>query len=516
MVLCAVAFTASAQPERYQWIEVGDKSVGRTSGGGDIVAREYRSPWAVFDAAVDPATGMMLVFNRETGRGGRWANMGNVMAYDMAADKMYWAASLANWHTQYIHTGRGLIKSWEVSKNSYGLNIKTGAQEWENDVAYYYVDTLLQIGVGYKFNALGEAAGSVLYGTDLGTGRKIWERKLPRRAGWNGVLRLGESTLLVASGGLHSVDLRTGQGWSVDMVTGRDEYNGEVIEKMGRAEAMTFATNYTMRVKRGYTHQLASNIVADGGMAYFAGHDKIVCVDMADGRVVWEHRFAAGAPAGNSDIFVRGDRLYMFSKGYGIRNNARVNCGTSFFSCFDKKNGSVLFDRELGSTRGVIGSVAVAGDFVYALTGGAVSKYSLADGSTVAEATLFKGRAAEGARLVSGGYYVKVSVDGNPEYFHEVKNGSMGVYVPSSGLSVLNDDLSLKVLLLPDSVYWPMASTDGFRLLTAGAATVVVDGEGNPVSEINIGDRAFVAGDFVYGIDGNSVVKVAVSQITGK
>lgn len=82
------------------------------------------------------------------------------------------------------------------------------------------------MGLGYKFT---QASGNNMHdllGIDLNSGRTLWSRNVPRGGGWNDLFFLNDSTLMLVAGGLHSIHMKTGRGWSHMAVTAKEDYKG--------------------------------------------------------------------------------------------------------------------------------------------------------------------------------------------------------------------------------------------------------------------------------------------------
>jgi len=55
-------------------------------------------------------------------------------------------------------------------------------------------------------------------------------KKMDSEFGWNGLEYMGDSTIILASSGIHYFNIPNGKGWDYTMETGKNDYTAAIAE----------------------------------------------------------------------------------------------------------------------------------------------------------------------------------------------------------------------------------------------------------------------------------------------
>ena len=224
------------------------------------------------------------------------------------------------------------------------IDPRTQQEKWKGRLALLLVDDTLDIAVGYKNNI-----SNKLCALRLSTGEKLWELKVPydKSWGWDNVKRVDKTSLLVVNNDISLINLVTGKRKIHRVRTGYVE--------VGKALAQSFALGLTGGIVGGMTGyavyyvpgagnymvtRLNSNIYQKGEHYYVSDRDSLFCFDKYL-HTVWSYGFDRKA-LGAAQLFSKGDTLYLFNKGYGVRGNgSKKLLGIPSLSSFDVTTGKL-------------------------------------------------------------------------------------------------------------------------------------------------------------------------------
>lgn len=166
--------------------------------------------------------------------------------------------------------------------------------------------------------ALSIGKHDTVYCRNLSSGKERWKFALENPDnGWNDLIKINDSTLVLAVSGLHFLNVSRGRiaylkASSVDDIAG-------VIGLFGDKYGTKQFTRFRYYFGSGLYSStkiwgLASNVVYDSSSVYSAAHNNIVCTDHK-GRLLWEV-LSDSLTAGR--LLLRDSILVHINKGYGI------------------------------------------------------------------------------------------------------------------------------------------------------------------------------------------------------
>ncbi|WP_051403420.1 MULTISPECIES: hypothetical protein [Prevotellaceae] len=262
------------------------------------------------------------------------------------------------------------------------LDPRTQQEKWKNKLALLMVDDSLDVAVGYKSVTSGK-----LRALRLSTGEMLWELKASHDTnwGWNGARRVGKSSVLVMNDHLMLIDLLTGEYKTHRARTGYTETGKAFMAglAMGIAGGLMggmagYAAYYIPNVNQFAVSHLKSNIFQRGEYSYVSDRDSLYCFDNRL-NVVWSYGFPHGA-LGASQLFSRGETLYLLNKGYGLKASGfKKPMGVPSLSSFDMMTGERRNTVCYAAQKKAAAGTAVSPDGVFSVFDDSIAYQTLGD-----------------------------------------------------------------------------------------------------------------------------------------
>jgi len=100
------------------------------------------------------------------------------------------------------------------------LDKLTGIELWKSKRELLYVNRKSEIGFTYFTHFDASNPDVLLEAINISDGGKIWKRQIDRIYGWNEIVTLNDSTVILSDSELHSFNLNNGKGWDYDALSG--------------------------------------------------------------------------------------------------------------------------------------------------------------------------------------------------------------------------------------------------------------------------------------------------------
>ncbi len=289
--------------------------------------------------------------------------------------------NIIQWSQKMNYTGQSVLYSdslvLKYNGNISALNPRNGKEKWTNTAGIFQIDKLNNVGLGF-----GMINTERLYGVNLTTGEDVWSRKIPRDFGWNGGVHLTDSTILVLAHGLHTINLKNGEGWDFEMKTGEKDYSGAVAANIAGVALGLLTGTFMFSTGHSTVTEVASNGLVNNARIYFASKNKLGCFDF-EGEHIWMTTLPKDSMS-KSLIFIRQDTLYMVNQGYAFFDGKLIPFGVPFIAAYGRKSGLQLYLKTL--EKGVIISdfkVFNADNSIVLLTKDKLYKFNLKDGNLI-------------------------------------------------------------------------------------------------------------------------------------
>lgn len=306
----------------------------------DIIANEYQFSKEIYKHNFNATTGNLTLQLRKLKKSGKaYAVQGQIVAFNLNSNTVQWSRKM-NYSLGVVNQNGNNISISRENKIQY-LNGETGNELWTDKNDIYYVNKRHNIGLQYIKNEK-----SKIQGIDLSTGNVLWNRDLTREYGWDNVSVINDSLVMIAAGGLHTLNIINGKGWDYNTVTGKKDYT-ETIAKNTLGIALGVLTG-TAVISTGsnLVRDLSSNALIDNDAVYFASKENISKININTGEVIWSQPFDEKMTS-KSSLFLKDNSVFMLNQGYGNFRNRKVNVGDPFLSAFNTETGEQIFYRAI-------------------------------------------------------------------------------------------------------------------------------------------------------------------------
>jgi hypothetical protein len=473
----------------------------------DIVSHEYVFSERIDKTDLDTLGHLLTIQLRGTTKNGKWLdNSGDVIVYDLKEDKIKWSRKLNYQQASIEQVGHVMVQS--SAGTSYYLDIEDGKSFWEVRNLIYYFNVRQNIGIGYKFKA-SSGVTNKLEGIDLTNGKIIWTREIDRTYGWNSLKDLNDSVLLIASSGLHTVNLKTGAGWDYETKTGQKDYTSTIAANTAGAVLGVLTGVFAYTTAYDIVRDVASNVLIDSNFIYFASREKIACLNK-NGVMVWNHDLPEKSVS-KSVIFIKNDMLYMINKGYAFMGFRQFDYGDAFLAAFDKNTGRQVYYQTINSKEDQINGFRVDHDTILLVFDNRIAKHSLTDGSMLLSNSI----PAETAGVLR--YFIgdQVYIKSDSTYQLLTSSDSSQYYVFTGSTKTLAVDRNLEITLQIDfrELYILYDETGNYRFLENNGNTIVLNKNNDKVAEFMASRNAAILGKKLYDIRENSFVEIDLSGI---
>ena len=285
------------------------------------------------------------------------------------------------------------------------LNIENGNKLWECKNDFYYVNQKKGIAIGYKNSGL---AGSnhLLEGISLKNGNTIWKRELKREYGWNKKIQLNDSTLLVASAGLHTINIFNGSGWDYETITGKKDYSETIAKNTAGIVLGVLTGTYVTSSGPNVVSDVVSNIIIDSANFYIASKEKISQVDRQSGKINWSTNLPEDLTS-KSNIFKNDSTLYLINSGFAYWGRKKIDFGQPFIMGLNINTGNELIFSTISDKKDFLLDFKVDNITVSMIFKDRMVIHSLKDGSILKSNTFNADKLGDLKFFVSSSIYIK-------------------------------------------------------------------------------------------------------------
>jgi len=349
-------------------IQVFAKNISIEKSIGDsyrINTAEFTFPFEVIDIEVDTLEMKALSFARKSGEN-PLKKPGILTYYDLKTQKVIWSKNSFCWDPKFfmedkiIIQGRG--KVFAISK----LN---GEVLWERPGSYFLYN---------KENNIGFTGSLAAF--SLETGKDLWHRELSNKFGWD-EMKFIDSTLIVAVDGLHTFNLKTGEGWDFDMKTGKTNEGGAIAASIGLSVLSGLVGGGTVMVDAKVWSDMTSNLLYDNKFVFFSAKDEFVCVEIETGKEVWRVTLPEKETA---KTFIRFDNehIAVVNTGSCLKEGKEIQYGKPFLAKYEKATGKQTFFSLL-DVKSPVKDVYISTNGYYLISNETFSHYDLAGNEKV-------------------------------------------------------------------------------------------------------------------------------------
>lgn len=338
-LLFSVFITANVPAQINQNFKTTSENSGmdyRTS--EPVPALRYTFMANIYEYSHDAKTNTLRIILRDSTTNGYWSKAGALLTVNATDQTLKWTKDL-NFRSEDLSFNGNLIFLMK-GNNLHRINEDNGEALWVKRKERMFA-SFPQEGVGLTYNL--SLAPETLIGVDLATGKTKWTRTI-NSLNWEHTNLLPDSNLLIASSGIHTLDLKTGKGWDLNRITTDEKMNnGKAAWAM--VGGVAFGALGGAMIPYGMTDlfmNISSNVLYDGDEIYYAGRNKISRIALADGKTAWSKNID-GKISSKSFLFKEGNTLYMINMGYALNSGQKGRMGKPYVAAFDADTGEQLF-----------------------------------------------------------------------------------------------------------------------------------------------------------------------------
>lgn len=326
-----------------------------------IVAKTFNFTYPVYNCKADSITKQLFVSARQRGdaAGNLYLSRGYFMGLSCTGDTINWLneSSLFN----VMISGNNLLLSNDVKTVRY--NKLHGYDEIRYDYKIIYAAKKFNKGLMYS-----NIDSDVLNGVSLSTGLSSWSCTIPRNEDWVDSQALNDSVLLVAANGLHAINMRSGLKWSFPLSTSTKTNRSLIYSSAKYNTIQKISTVIKTSREENQVTQIASNILKDDGLIYFASKEKLIAVTHS-GQLAWELDLR-NYPVSKMYLSKTDSSLTLVNFGLATHSNNFVTWGKPFILSIDPQSGRIMSQFDLSDIDNLADFVKTGNSLVFAAKNG--------------------------------------------------------------------------------------------------------------------------------------------------
>jgi hypothetical protein len=343
-------------------IEVFAKNISIEKSIGDsyqINTAEFIFPFEVIDIAVDTLEMKALSFARKSGEN-PVKKPGILTYYDLKSQKVVWSKNSFCWDPKFFIEDKIIIQG---NGKVFAISKLNGEVLWERPGSYFLYNEEHKIGFTGSLAAF-----------SLETGKDLWHRELSNKFGWD-ESKFIDSTLVVAVDGLHTFNLKSGQGWDFGMKTGKKNEGGAMAASIGLSVLSGLVGGGGVVVDAKVWSDMTSNLLYDNKFVFFSAKDEFVCVEIKTGKEVWHVTLPEKETA---KTFIRFDNehIVVVNTGSCLKEGKEIQYGKPFIAKYEKASGKQIFFNLL-DVKSSVKDIFISPSGYYLISGETFTHYDL-------------------------------------------------------------------------------------------------------------------------------------------
>lgn len=485
-----------------------DRSIGKNYlTDNEIRATEYFFPERIDKYYHDITNNHLTVELRGLSEIGKNPKaIGKIVVYDLNKHLVNWSKNINFQLSTMLQYNDVLIQS--KPEFSFRLDMETGKKLWEIPKNITFIDPVTGIGLGYPYSS-SQGFSKRLEAFDMKDGGFLWYREIYREYGWNDLFHLNDSVILLASAGLHTINLRTGGGWNNDAITGTKNYDKVVMANAVGIMMGLVTGTYVVFVGHDIVTDVSSNILIDDEDIYFASKEKISSVEI-NGFERWSC-ILPKRETGKSSVFIQDSVLYMINYGYAFLNGHRIQHGEPFIAAFTRQSGRQLFLSKAGNEEEMILDFLTGNHELLLLYKDKVARYAMDDGRLLSETAIPVKNQGKLKNFIEDEYYTKT--DSLYQPLAACDPDKLYVLTEKDQILTLNTGFDILDTAETNRFYQCNMSFDDMKFLVRDNETIIVDGEYRKIAAIEAGSNAYLQGTNLYEARDKTLAIIDLSEI---
>lgn len=362
MILLALVVSLTASAQILGRDTVGVRLIDSTA--VEATYLDFGRP--IYDMVAGPQKDYLLVLFRDTNKKKTaWKNKGEIGMVSLSDKKLLWTQPYNYMWPAVRLTSYGVMLSNNAGKVAM-LDLQTGVSVWQQEFSIVQVDDSMGVALAYG------KGSQHLHGYRLTDGRELWDIKVPHyyNWGWDGVVRVDSTRLLVVNDDVMLFDELTGKNYTYAAKTGVDDVKGALLQGLvaiaGASAGMALGAGYYYMpmIEKNVITKLYADVIRCDSLYYFSDRRNVVCLDSRF-QTVWEHELPSKTAA-RSVLLADDSLLYMLNMGYGLKNwGMPKKMGRPFIAAFDRRTGQQQFMNMLTMRKDMVADAMLTGRGVY-------------------------------------------------------------------------------------------------------------------------------------------------------
>ena len=452
----------------------------------EIKATEYIFPERIHETYIDTVSGLLTVQLRGLSKNGnRLDANGNILLYDLKAEKLKWTKEIAYRNSSLHQFSNTMLYS--VGNKIYCLDINNGNELWEVKNSINFVEPALNIGIGYKNKIYGYS--NDLEGINLNNGDILWTKEINREYGWNDIIYINDSSFLIVAAGLHTINIKNGNGWDYNTITGKKDTKVEIAGLINN-KSMPAIEDYMIR-------DVVSNAYMDSTAMYLSSREQLAKIDKLKGNINWSNPFPKDLPS-SSSIFIKDSILFLINKGYAFEGSRQIDFGKPFIAAYNKETGKQKFFTLIDAKDNLIRGYNFLNNEIYLVFKNRIAKYSKETGKLILEKEFPAEQYGDLTYTVGNHVYVTKGDD----FYSLPQSDPTKLYLcnDKGKIFVIDSELNVIRRLYFADVYFFYLKTPKYNFIAKDKMTCLVNKEGRKVAEIEASKNSFLIGNTLYNM----------------
>lgn len=486
-------------PQQNNTVHKREIQTGKNLQTGKIITGNcYNFPGKILDINIDSATNTATVqLRNKTKDQQQLSGKGTLLRYDLTAEKILWETPI-NYNNGDLFLTENKIIRKNGKYNQY-LNPENGTTLWQTTTNLHYLFPKLQIGIGYPYKILTQS--DKLAGINLSDAGTAWERKISREYGWNDMIYINDTNVLIVSDGLHLLNLKTGKGWDYTTATGNKNYPGNNIREINSTVPGIFIPPYGLSVSEQQIHGLVSNVIIQDSKIYIASTENISCLN-ENGEKIWSTNLPQEL-TGKSWIFIQNQQIYMINSGYAYSKWTPVKYGTPDVAAYNINSGKKEY-LELQESTPIL-DYLVKENSLYLLSENKITQINLANGSLIKKTTLSPSAAGELCRFVKTPLY-RINENNCKDLTADTKQ----LYITNnrSELLILNTELETTEKVNRRELFPKYIETCGQKFIAQNGKIILLNRQLTPIAQFNTGNNIILQDNKLFTTSDSDLIEI--------
>lgn len=334
-------------------LQVGISAISVNS----LVAKTYNLTYPLYDYKADTLTRQLIFSGRQRGESSSssYLSRGFFAALSTVNDSLKWINESSLYDIRI--SGNNLMLSNEVRSVRY--NKLHGYDEIRYDSKMFY--TVPKYNRGFMYDRTQE---NVLQCVNLSVGNVTWSCTIPKSENWVDTQQLNDSTILIAAGGLHAVNARSGLLWTYPLSTSVKTNRSFIYSNAKFTTIQQISSVIKTTTEDNVVTQVASNILKDDKLVYFASREKLIAVTHS-GKLAWQVDLK-NYPTSKMLLFKTDSALTLVNFGLAMHSNNFVTWGKPFIITVDPATGRIMNQYDLSNIENLADYVKVGNKLIFA------------------------------------------------------------------------------------------------------------------------------------------------------